>query len=344
MTVRALWGQEPSDDAAIRRIKEPVSLAADRVTHWRGPDGQRWVHLWGNAVILHGPDTVVRAREVIIRISDDSTEFDKLSRVDVYAEGPLRSARDSGAPRTSARASIRTGETRLKCYQPRGAAEANDPPWGLQIIARSGFRAQKNPPAQATRRDIERELSPIDSRFEALVATAERMRQQTLPKAKVVPILPTHAIVRNQSADVADSPPSLDASLSVPESAPSLRSSSGPKRDPMVKRAGTTDESAPVAAAPAETKTTRTTDPQVIPTRAQQPRTGTQPPIIDLPPIEGAPEVEVPNLTPGQDDRPPNIQPLPGVEGEVTVPELPEREPLDKDGKPLPIVPVMPGS
>ena len=54
------------------------------------------------------------------------------------------------------------------------------------------------------------------------------------------------------------------------------------------------------ASLPAGAVTTRTTDPQVQQARVQQvPPTGTQPPIIDLPPIEGAPEVQVPNLTPG---------------------------------------------
>ena len=122
------------------------------MTHWKGPDGQHWAHLWGNAAILHGPDTVVRGREAIVRISDESTEFDKIKRVEIYAEGQVRSARDDGAPRTSARAVVRTGETRLKCYQPKGLFEAKDPPWRLQIIARSGFRAQKAQPAAASRR------------------------------------------------------------------------------------------------------------------------------------------------------------------------------------------------
>ena len=63
MAVRAVAAQDGLDEATTRRLKDPVSLAADRVTHWKGPDGQQWVHLWGNAAILHGPDAVVRARK-----------------------------------------------------------------------------------------------------------------------------------------------------------------------------------------------------------------------------------------------------------------------------------------
>jgi hypothetical protein len=105
-----------------------------------------------------------------------------------------------------------------------------------------------------------------------------------------------------------------------------------------VQRAGATGDSAPVAssAGPA----TRVADPQVQKARAQQvPRTGAQPPIIDLPPIEGAPEVQVPNLTPKPDDLPPNIQPLPDQDGAITVPALPDRPPPEP-----PVVPIMPGS
>ena len=91
--------------------------------------------------------------------------------------------------------------------------------------------------------------------------------------------------------------------------------------------------------------TTRTTDSgvQQAATPQQVPPTGTQPPTIDLPPIEGAPEVQVPNLTPGPLDRPPDIQPLPGVDGDVTVPACcPDQGRVGPDGRPLPEPPVMP--
>ncbi len=102
MTVRAL-AQEAPEDEARRRLSDPVSLAADRVTHWKGPDGERWVHLWGNAAILEGPVAVIRAREAVVRISDESTEFDKVKRLEVYAEGQVRSARLDDPPRAAPR-------------------------------------------------------------------------------------------------------------------------------------------------------------------------------------------------------------------------------------------------
>ena len=329
MTVRALLAQDAPDDATKRRLKDPVSLAADRVTHWSGPDGQHWVHLWGNAAVLHGPDTVVRAREAIVRLSDESTEFDKIRRVEIYAEGQVRSAGDDGAPRASARAVVLTGETRLKCYQPKGLFEAKDPPWRLQIIARSGFRAQSAQPIVVSRRASDRDASAIDSRLDALTAQSTRVREQPAPKAKMRPIIATQAVVRNQSADLAEAPP-LDgvSSKQAGDATTVKRSASPPKRDAMLRRAVAAGDGAPSAAPPVASNTTRMTDPQVQQAQAQQPpRAGTRPPIIDLPPIEGAPEVEVPNLNRGQDGRPPNIEPLPGADDAMTVPDLPDREP-----------------
>ena len=82
--------------------------------------------------------------------------------------------------------------------------------------------------------------------------------------------------------------------------------------------------------------TTRTTDPQVQQARAQQvPPTGTQPPIIDLPPIEGAPEVQVPNLTPGA-GRPaagPRSR-CRGRDGDSDGAGLPDRPQDEDDGRP----------
>ena len=75
MTVRAVVAQDALDDETTRRLKDPVSLAADRVTHWNGPDGH-WVHFWGNARFCTGPDR--RAREAVVRINDASTEFEKI--------------------------------------------------------------------------------------------------------------------------------------------------------------------------------------------------------------------------------------------------------------------------
>ena len=60
----------------------------------------------------------------------------------------MATARDAGAPRHSAGAVVHTSETRLKCYQPKGLFEAKEPPWRLQIVARSGLRSARAQPAK----------------------------------------------------------------------------------------------------------------------------------------------------------------------------------------------------
>ena len=186
-------------------------------------------------------------------------------------------------------------------------------------------------------------------------------------------MIPTQAVIRNQSDDVV---PSLlpsgameDDLVPAPGPAPSAATagpapatatagppagqtsaptdSARPKRDPMVQLARAQGGAAAPAPAATTGGPTGTADAQVQQARlAQVPPTGTQPPIIDLPPIEGAPEVQVPDLTPGAQNLPPDLQPLPG-EGGVTVPALPDRPPTTSDGRPPqepPVVPIMPGS
>ena len=196
---------------------------------------------------------------------------------------------------------IRTNETRLKYYQPKGLFEAKDPPWRLQIIARSGFRSQKTQQAPVSGKGPDRDASPIDSRLDALIAAhSARTREQPAPvpvpalapapRAKVGPIVPTQAVVRNQSADAQDPPSSLDDRSKNAPVTPVRRSPVPPKRDTMVQRAGMAGDDQAAAATPAPSKPVGTADPQVQQARAQQqPPTRTQPPIIDLPPIEGAP-------------------------------------------------------
>jgi len=346
MTVRAL-AQDAPDDEARRKINDPVSLAADRVTHWNGPGGERWVHLWGNAAILQGPVAVIRAREAVVRISDESTEFDKIKRLEIYAEGQVRSARLEAPPRASARADIRTCETRLKCYQPGGVREAKEPPWQSQLIRHSGLRERRAKTPATAQREPVRDTSPIDARFEMLSARSARAAAQASPPAEVKPIIPTQAVIRNQSADALEPAPPDSAAADTTAKVSASQSNGQPKRDTMVKLTGVTLGQAPAAAAAAVSKTPRTADSHVQQVRMQQGApTQAQPPNIDLPPIEGAPEVQVPNLTPGRDDRPPNLQPLPGAD-EITVPSLPRGDPAEGDGRPLtppPVVPIMPGT
>ena len=111
--------------------------------------------------------------------------------------------------------------------------------------------------------------------------------------------------------------------------AASQQAARSPKRDPAVDPA--------LAPAPAAAAA----DPAVQRARAQVPDDPR--PSVDLPPIEGAPEVQVPNL----DEQPrgrPAPTPTPGPEG-ITVPALPETPPDEKPkGPPPSIVPIIAGS
>ena len=140
-TVCALLAQDVPDDADTRRQSDPIVLAATSVTQWKSSDGV-WVRLTGNTSVLQGVDGV-RCREAIVRIVDISSENEKISRVDVYAEGQIRVSGTSNADQTSYRGEFQTGEVRLKCYDRAGPKTEKDPPWGLAIIRRSGFVAPK---------------------------------------------------------------------------------------------------------------------------------------------------------------------------------------------------------
>jgi hypothetical protein len=344
-TVRALMAQDALDDATKRRLSDPVALAADRVTHWNGPDGH-WVHLWGNVSVLHGTEPVVRAREAVVRISDESTEIDKISQVEIYAEGQVALARDQGRAQDAGRAVARTSEIRLKCFQRTGSIETKNPPWQLQIIKRSGFLQKKPVTPVRAHPASDPDTSPIDSRLEILTRRAAAKAAQTAAPRSIGPIIPTQAVVRNQSDDAVPTLLSSGDTQGEAVSTTTRATDRQAKRDRMVQLAGGSGDRGPQVAA--SKVTTRTTDPQVQPAALQQvPPTGTQPPIIDLPPIEGAPEVQVPNLTPGPLERLPDIQPLPGTEGAVSAPPSSDEPRTDAEGRPLPelpVVPIMPGT
>ena len=205
MTLRAGLAQEALDDAAMRGLRDPVSLAGDRVTHWNGTDGQHWVHLWGNAAVLHGADAGRTRREAIIRISDQSTEFEKIKRVEVYAEGQVRSARNPRVEEVIGRADLRTGEIRLKSYQLGQVFQVKDPPWQSRIIRRSRFLEKKPVANRPSRQETNRDPSPIDSRFELLEKRAAAKAAQTPQQRQVAAVIPTQAVIRNQSDDVVPS-------------------------------------------------------------------------------------------------------------------------------------------
>jgi hypothetical protein len=328
--VRALLAGERPPDPGSSRLADPIVMAANRVTQWNAPDG-RWAHLYGDCSILQGVEGI-RAREAVVRVTDVSTATDKISQVDVYAEGQVRIAGTDAPPRAGYQVIFRTAEVRLKCYGPAGVTTPSEPPWQLQIVRRSGFLTPERGETKAKRASAmpaaEKARSKVEDRVQAGSESNNAERRSTLR-----PVRPSETEL--SSADSAGAGPDRRAV---------------PKIDPMVQPA---QLAADFNTGPASRRMpSRTEDPQVELTRAQQPpRPGGQPPIVDLPPIEGAPDVEVPNLSPNRDDLPPNIQPLPGTEGEITVPVLPDGAPGQGDqtgpgpaGPRRPIVPIMPGS
>jgi hypothetical protein len=328
-TVRALVAQETPDGRAARRLNAPIVLAASKVTHWKAADGD-WVLLQDASSVLQGVHGI-RAREAIARVTDISTDVDQIKQVEIYAEGQVRIAGDDNPPRSSFHTVFRATEVRLQSYDASGPTRLMNAPAQLPIIRRSGFLAPK--PA-----------SPRTQAAEPGLATA--------PTPDHRPIVATRAIISNDS-----SAQTVDVNrLAMSNDAPAGKAGPGdlklepaPKLDPMVERAQFSRPSEAQAteregAAPA-------TDLEVRPAMTQQVPGGAQPPVIDLPPIEGAPpEVQVPKLPSNREDLPPNIQPLPETEGPVSVPALPGTSP-GRDGArgerrppPPPIAPFMPGS
>jgi hypothetical protein len=144
------------------------------------------------------------------------------------------------------------------------------------------------------------------------------------------------------------SAPSGSASSESHGPEPGTPSQTASRRDQALEQAQFVSDSAPRGAP--TTTGGRSADSQVAPARAAQRVGGLQPPNVDLPPIDTTPpEVQVPDLAPNPEDLPPNLAPLPGPDGGLTVPSLPPPTPEQDRGEPagsatLPIVGILPGS
>ena len=86
-------------------------------------------------------------------------------------------------------------------------------------------------PATA-RREPSRDTSPIDARFEMLKASSAR----AAAKSEIKPVIPTQAIIRNQSTDTLEPAPSSGAAGDTTANLNSPQPAGQPKRDTMVKR------------------------------------------------------------------------------------------------------------
>jgi hypothetical protein len=281
--VRAATAQDDPEAEKTRRLADPVVLAANRVTQWKASDGI-WVRLAGDASVLQGVEGV-RAREAVVRIVDVSSGGEKISQVEVYAEGQVRVTGSNNSGRPSYRGVLRTAEVQLRSYDPAGPKTEKVPPSDLAIIRRSSLRAPKPIGGEQTATRGE----PLPARGPA--------ENPSLPLASADasasgagPIGATQAV-----APTSQPPPDAGSAATTTAAAAASAGGTNPRRDPMVQRAQYAGNPAPSAATRAEAMPS--SDARVQQARAPQaPRAGAQPPDVDLPPIEGAPEVQVPNL------------------------------------------------
>jgi hypothetical protein len=326
--VRAAFGQETPEERAARRQSEPITLAANRVTRWDGPDGH-WVLLQDGSSVLQGVSGF-RAREALVRVSDVSTDLEKISQLDVYAEGQVRIQGDNDLPRSAFRTVFRSVEVSLKCYDPAGVAALKTAPSRLPIIQRSGFLAPKPAAVKPPEAQPDFLSAPLNTSPPVIATQAIVPNAQGSPKADVYPLA------------ISSAPRDYRAGSGWAQSPPV------PKLDPMVQQVQLV--AAPATGAATGDGAAPANDPDVHVVRAPQVPGGAQPPEIDLPPIEGAPEVQVPKLPINRDDVPPDIAPLPGGEGPLSVPPLPgsrRRQGGDAGARPTTppnLVPITPGS
>ena len=116
-----------------------------------------------------------------------------------------------------------------------------------------------------------------------------------------------------------------------------------PRRDPQLSRAGLEDKPLIETRAQAPRGAQSTAPTPVAPPSATPPASGDVPE-VDLPPIDGARDVEVPNLI--NPDDVPRAQALPGAAADEPAPPLrpAEPRPAPRAAAPLPSAPILPGS
>ncbi|MGO9468841.1 MAG: hypothetical protein ACLQVF_32335 [Isosphaeraceae bacterium] len=302
-----LLAQDSLSARDLRASKEPIVLSARRVAPWDG-FGARWLYLSGDVAVLQGTEGI-RAQQAVARIRTvESPEGEKVYVVDLYSEGKVQLSA-AAEPRARHRATFETShEVRVSPYQESGLARLPGSPWQYEIVRRSGLVplpeqvATAGAPAQAP---ADSATKPDPPQSMAIPASAAPPYSERSTPPAVLPIEPAPAAAQPGAGG-------------------------DPKLDPMVRPVQYTT-----------TSTVRPTpDPNVVQTVAQAPGNGDRP-AVDLPPIEGEPEVQVPNLSPNREDLPPSLEPLP--EGAMNAPPraLPPGAP---PGLPPGMVPILPGT
>ena len=237
---------------------------------------------------------------------------EKISQVEVYAEGDVRLSGASDSARPAYRGAFRTTEVQLKCYDPRRPANGRKTlPGTCRSFAGRVFW-HRNRPEPVKRPPATSRCPRRAWRKPGAIAGfgVAGFLGRRVARADASGCARFRADARGRASRSATGGPAIvrrNRAQARPDG-PACRGS---------RRSGCQSGRCPAA-------TSATADPQVQQARAPQvPGGGAQPPDIDLPPIEGTPEVQVPKLPTNPEDLPPNIEPLPAPDGSISVPELP---------------------
>ena len=299
-TVRASVGagRARRDDAAPTRRPSRSCWPPTAVTHWSAPDG----HLGpapGDSSVLQGVDGVRARRPSSGSSTSRPAREDLAGRSLRRGRGP-RCRGTTSAPRSAFRAVFRTTEVHLKCYDPAGADSARKiRPGDLAIIRRSGFLAPKS--GEPSQRQ-----PPSRSRVSATAAG-----QSGLP----VRLRPNAIVVQPRGGRM--------SRRCRPAGKPGVRcgatSARHPRSTPMIERCRSPELPRPWRRPSRRSRLRRRIRRSAGDSRAGS-RWRVKPPVIDLPPIEGAPRFRSRSSRSNPEDLPPNIQPLPGADGPIPSP------------------------
>jgi len=360
--------------ASAQAISDPIELAAQQVQEWES-GGEHWALLWGDAAIFQGSEGV-RARAAVVRVIGIDLDGARGYQADVYAEGDIRLSGPDRSLRSTHRTFFRTAtQVQLRAYRRSGYAQLNSPPLGLKILDRAAFQSSETARAR---------VKGQDSASLASAETDPRAVPdlQAVPDPRVVPnpqavhdfqAVPDLQAVPDQYVVPATIPVSAPVSspaaeaISLPGLPPlqPVPASPWPRQDPEVQPArieppdatasqpsSSSSEPAPLVPTQARVASPATSEPlaPLVPTQARVASPATpdenQPPSVDLPPIDGAQEVEVPNLA-NPDDVPRSV-PLPGSSSDR--PAGPIRSDSPRQAPPVaapalaPTAPILPGT
>ena len=265
-------------------------------------------------------------------------------QAEIYAEGEVRISGEGGPPRPQVRTVLRTRkQVQLRAYNENGFTQWKEPPRDLLILRRSGFvlpePATTRPEPATTRRSRR-----LHNRNRRLLRGGDPGICHTPSASQVETVAGAGSVAPTAAAARPKRPPTCSRRLCRRWSPCSRQSRRGRILGSSLAQFDARtlwslrfrEQARPGLNTPGE-----------VPPTASPPADGAELPSVDLPPIEGAKEVEVPNLTNPEDV--PRSQPLPGTGDQ---PAAPLRSSGPGRGQnqatatppPAPTAPILPGS